>query len=170
MQRIELIAEPLTRAAFWQFGDVIEKDGAQYFETNGGTAVRYHDLARIETAAQGGRSVLSIFQASQATALPLRLQIMERHPISSQAFIPLDKKPFFVVVAPATQTILPHSIRAFVTNGRQGINFHMSIWHHPLIALSPSDFLVVDRTGPGDDFNQDYEEIFLDENEIVLAR
>lgn len=170
MQRIDLLAAPLTRVAFGPFGDVIEKDGAQYFETNGGTAVRYHDLARVETTAQGGRSVISIFQATQLVVLPFRLQKMERHPISSQAFIPLDRTPFLVVVAPAVQSIPPQAIRAFVTNGRQGINFRESVWHHPLIALEKSEFLVVDRTGPGGTFDQDYEELSLDDADIVLVK
>jgi ureidoglycolate lyase len=105
MQRINLLAEPLTRDAFSLFGDVIEKDGAQYFETNRGTALRYHDLARIDTNAEGGRCVISIFHTVQPVMLPLRLRLMEKHPISSQAFIPLDRTPFFVVVAPAGELL-----------------------------------------------------------------
>jgi ureidoglycolate lyase len=170
MQRIDLLAEPLTRDAFSLFGDVIEKDGAQYFETNRGAVIRYHDLARIETTAEGGRCVISIFHTVQPAMLPLRLRLMEKHPISSQAFIPLSRTPFFVVVAPAVKPFQPRSIRAFVTNGLQGINLHASVWHHPLITLELSDFLVVDRTGPGDGFNQDYDEISLHDVDIVLKR
>jgi ureidoglycolate lyase len=42
----------------------------------------------------------------------------------------------------------PSSVRAFVTNGRQGVNYHRGTWHHPLIAVGDfSEFLVVDRAG-----------------------
>ena len=166
---IELLPQPLTRMAFQQFGDVIEKEGAVYFSTNNDTAIRYHDLARIETTAQDGRSVLSIFKVVQPADLPLRLNLLERHPISSQAFVPLGNSPFLIVVAPNVEPFQPSLIRAFITNGYQGVNFHSAIWHHPLIALGSSEFLVVDRSGPGKSFNQDYEEIALDDIEVRLT-
>lgn len=162
MPQIDIRLEPLTRDAFASFGDVIEKDCAAAFDTNEGTAVRYHDLARIDLAANQGRTLVSIFEAVQAAKLPVRLRLLERHPISSQAFIPLSATPFVVVVAPGeAQPQLTH-VRAFITNGRQGINFRPATWHHPLIALERADFLVIDRDGPGPGFDQDYEEVLLE--------
>src|ERR1700741_2456963 len=98
MQKIEITAVPLTRDAFNTFGDVVETDGAEHFETNAGYAERFHDLARIECSAEGGRPLLSIFRA-RPFPLPRRIELMERHPISSQAFVPAGKAAFIVVVA-----------------------------------------------------------------------
>lgn len=166
---ITLTAAPLTRAAFAPFGDVIEKAGAQSFATNQGTAMRYHDLARLELTAAGGRGLVSIFQATQPATLPVRLRLLERHPISSQAFIPLAPVPYLVVVAPGTDAPDLSAIRAFAPAPGQGINFAPATWHHPLIALAPANFLVIDRTGPGPGFDQDYEEVLLGEVEMVVA-
>ena len=168
MLRNEIRLEPLTREAFAPFGDVIEKAGAVSFETNQGTAIRYHDLARVELSASSGRSLVSIFEAVVPAVLPVRLRLLERHPISSQAFIPLGQAPFVVAVAPGDDLPDVAHIRAFLTNGRQGINFHPAAWHHPLIALERGDFLVIDRDGPGAGFDQDYEEVLLDGVEICI--
>jgi ureidoglycolate lyase len=74
---------------------------------------------------------------------------MERHPLSSQAFIPLSSTPFLVVVAPAGELDLG-TLKAFRSNGRQGINYRRGTWHHPLLALERiSEFLIVDRGGAG---------------------
>lgn len=169
MPPTEIRLEPLTRGAFAPFGDVIEKEGAQSFETNQGTAVRYHDLARLALSANEGRSLLSIFEAVVPAVLPVRLRLLERHPISSQAFIPMGAAPFVVVVAPGGDAPDLGRIRAFRTSGRQGINFHVATWHHPLIALERADFLVIDRDGPGPGFDQDYEEVLLEAREIVVT-
>ncbi len=169
MARIEIRVEPLTRQGFAPFGDVIEKAGAQSFVTNQGTAIRYHDLARVELAAERGRSLVSLFEVVEPVQLPIRLRLMERHPISSQAFIPLSSTPFVVVVASGREQPAARSLRAFRTNGRQGINFATAIWHHPLIALAVGDFLVIDRTGPGPGFDQDYEEVLLGDEEVFVV-
>jgi ureidoglycolate lyase len=169
MSRIEVKLEPLTRAAFAPFGDVIEKVGAATFETNQGTAVRYHDLARIDLAGSEGRTLVSIFEATVAAELPFRLRLLERHPISSQAFVPLGETSFVVVVAPGGNQPDLGCIRAFMTAGRQGINFHPATWHHPLIALQRADFLVIDRDGPGPGFDQDYEEVLLNTENVFVC-
>ncbi|MFX8813062.1 ureidoglycolate lyase, partial [Acinetobacter baumannii] len=81
---------------------------------------------------------------------PIRLRVMERHPLGSQAFVPMCGDPFLVVVAPPGPAPAPADLRAFVTNGRQGVNYARGTWHHPLLALDRiSDFLVVDRGGDG---------------------
>jgi len=118
MQKIEITAVPLTRDAFNAFGDVVETEGAQHFETNAGYAERFHDLARIECSAEGGRPLLSIFRA-KPFPLPLRVVLLERHPISSQAFIPMGQAPFLIVVADRSREPQPADLRAFIANGRQ---------------------------------------------------
>ncbi|AOK29449.1 MULTISPECIES: ureidoglycolate lyase [Burkholderia] len=143
-----LTIEPLTRAAFAPFGDVIETDGTKHFPINGGTTTRFHDLARVDVGDGGGRPLVNLFRG-QPRALPFAVTMLERHPLGSQAFLPLSDKPYLVVVAPAGD-LDPAKIRAFVTRGWQGVNYAKGVWHHPLIALGGlSDFIVVDRGGDG---------------------
>lgn len=138
--------EALDRAAFSPFGDVIEPEAArEVYAVNSGTATRYHDLARIDTSASEGRTLVSIFRA-QPRALPFEVAMLERHPLGSQAFVPLGPAPYLVVVGTGADA-LP---RAFVAARGQGVNFHRGTWHHPLFALErTSDFLVIDRGGDG---------------------
>ena len=155
--RIELRAQPLTAAAFAPFGDVIEADGREFRWINAGTCKRYDDLARVDVAADGGRPLISVFEASPRP-LPFRVRSLERHPLSSQAFYPLEERPFLIVVAatPAATAADEHpapltsGLRAFWSSGRQGVNYRPNTWHHALLAVGEtSRFLVVDRGGPG---------------------
>lgn len=140
--------EPLTADAFAAFGEVIEADARFLsFPVNAGTSQRFHDLARLDPGPDG-RLIVSIFRA-QPRPLPFTLALLERHPLASQAFMPLDGTPFLVVVAPRGESIAPESVRAFLAQGHQGINFAPGVWHHPLLALGRiCDFLVIDRDDP----------------------
>lgn len=141
-----LRVERLTRAAFAPFGDVIELAGARHFPINGGTTERYHDLASVDVCADGGRPLINLFRAQPRT-LPVEIDMMERHPHGSQAFVPLADVRYLVVVAPAGELDLAR-MRAFVSDGWQGVNYARGVWHHPLLALERvSDFVVVDRGG-----------------------
>ncbi|TVT59319.1 MAG: ureidoglycolate lyase [Azoarcus sp. PHD] len=153
-----LRVEPLSREAFAPFGEVIEaSDAVKHFTINAGNTERYHDLANIEPGADG-RVIVSIFRG-QPRALPFHVEMMERHPLASQAFIPMSGKPYLVVVAPAGEAPTAAQLRVFVARGDQGVNYATSVWHHPLLALGAvCDFLVVDRAGPG----QNCDEITLD--------
>lgn len=144
----ELAIEPLTREAFAPFGDVIELEGARRIPINQGTTMRYHDLARIDVADAGGRPLVNLFRG-EPRALPFEVTMLERHPLGSQAFVPLVASPYLVVVAPAGE-LDSAAVRAFLTHGWQGVNYAKGVWHHPLIALGQtSDFIVVDRGGDG---------------------
>ena len=148
---------PLTKSAFAPFGDVIETDGAEERLINAGTTTRYHDLAQVDVAAGGGRPLISIFRG-QAFALPVEIAMFERHPLGSQAFVPLAGRPWLVVVA-ADDAGQPGEPAAFLASGTQGVNYAAGVWHHPLLALeATSDFLIVDR-GASD---ANLEEVFLD--------
>ncbi|CAN7614709.1 ureidoglycolate lyase [Trinickia sp. LjRoot230] len=143
-----LSVEPLTRQAFAPFGDVIELEGARHFPINGGTTERFHDLARIDVADGNGRAIVNVFRA-EPHAFPIEIRMMERHPLGSQAFVPLGEAPYLVVVAPSG-SLDANEIRAFVTYGWQGVNYGKGVWHHPLLALGRSrDFIVIDRGGEG---------------------
>ncbi len=134
----------LTAGAFAPFGQIIECEGHADYEVNGGTSRRYSDLAQLESD-PAGRLALSIFCA-QPRQEPLLLTSLERHPLGSQAFMPLGEQTFLVVVADRPT---PDRLQAFISNGRQGVNFRRGVWHHPLLALSTCRFLVADRLGPG---------------------
>ncbi|WP_028534129.1 ureidoglycolate lyase [Paludibacterium yongneupense] len=160
-----LRAQPLTREAFAPFGDVIAADdGVRHFSINGGNTERYHDLMRVDLAAEG-HPVVSVFRG-QPRPLPFELTMLERHPKGSQAFMPLDGRPYLVAVAPAGDGIDPASLRVFLAQGNQGVNYARGVWHHPLLALDAvSDFLVIDYGGPG----PNCDEIRLPESRWITA-
>jgi ureidoglycolate lyase len=154
--RHQVSVEALTAAVFAPFGDVIEVgEGARQFSINEGFATRFHDLAHVDVLDQGGRPILNIFRAVPRV-LPMQLRVMERHPLGSQAFVPLNQRSYLVVVAPASTTLELAQIRCFLAQAGQGVNYAKGTWHHPLIAIeSTSDFLVVDRGGRAEDRNLD---------------
>jgi ureidoglycolate lyase len=138
-----LRTEPLSAHAFAPFGDVIETDGHSPVEINRGSTEKFADLARLTV--NGGRPAVHLFRG-QPVRLPLALERLERHLLGSQAFIPLHDRPFPLVVAAPGDKRDPVSLRAFMSNGRQGINLWPGTWHHALLCLEQvSDFLVIDR-------------------------
>lgn len=164
MAAYDLIASPLSRSGFEPFGDVIQIEGSRHYTINQGWAERYDDIARIEVTAAGGRPLLSIFRTSPR-ALPLLVRSVERHALASQAFIPLSRARFLLVVAPAGPAPKPKDLRAFVTDGQQGVNYRPGVWHHALLALDQvSDFVVLDRGA----VEEDCAEIAFDADEITL--
>lgn len=149
-----LTVEPLTAEAFTPFGDVIETDGAHHYPINNGTTERFHDLARVDVGEEKGMPLINIFRG-QPFSPPVAITMVERHPLGSQAFVPLSGGPYLVVVAPAGGGGAPGNPRAFLAQGTQGVNYARGVWHHPLISLNTvSDFLVVDRGGPGDNLEE----------------
>ena len=144
-------AEPLTAQAFAPFGAVIECRPDRAFEINDGYTTRHHALARIETDAD---AIVSIFQGRPR---PLSVAMLERHPLGSQAFMPLGGQDWLAVVA---QDPEPAACRAFLCRGDQGLQYASGIWHHPLLVLGDAqDFLVIDRDGDGPNLEQ----VFFDE-------
>lgn len=166
MTTLNLTAEPLTRTAFAPYGDVIESEGAKHFSINAGAIERFHDLASVDVGVEEqGRTLISIARCNEPSALPYRVPFVERHPLGSQAFIPLDATPLIVVVAPPGESVDPHELRAFASNGHQGINYRRGVWHIPLISLERGQqMLIVDRGGPG----QNCDEFYFDGAEIVV--
>lgn len=146
---LELVAQPLTSEAFAPFGDVIDSRVSDHFPINAGRTQRHHDLARVETLGDNARTLVSIF-VSQPVEVPLVLPLLERHPLGSQAFVPMHEERFIVVVAPPGESIDPDSVRAFVTDGHQGVNYRPGTWHAIQSVLErEGEFLVVDRGGEG---------------------
>ena len=150
--------EPLTAESFAPFGLVIERDGAHHYPINAGMTERFHDLARIELGGEAARPLISIF-SGQAYTLPLSLKLVERHPLGSQAFYPLSDSPWLVIVAEDDDG-RPTRIRAFRPSQGQGINIAMNTWHGVLTPLdTPSDYLVVDRGGSGNNLEEHHFEV-----------
>lgn len=143
--------EPLTPQAFTPYGKVIEAEPATAVEINSGFTTRFHALA--ETEVGEGQTILSIFRGRPR---PMTVGMVERHPLGSQAFMPLNGRKWLAVVADTPDL---KSCRAFLCEGHQGLQYGPNIWHHPLLVIGEAqDFLVVDRAGEGDNL----EEVFFD--------
>lgn len=157
---IHLKAETLTAEALAPYGDLMEASGMPNKLINQGKCGRYHDQAKLDFS--DGRAGISIFKGEKET-LPLPLQLVERHPEGSQAFVPMSADPFLVVVA-RDENGIPKDPKAFVTAPGQAINFHRGTWHGVLAPLSePGLFAVVDRIGDGTNL----EEHWFDENYVI---
>ncbi|WP_197919150.1 ureidoglycolate lyase [Thiosulfatihalobacter marinus] len=141
-----IMARPLTAPAFAPFGDVIALRDAPTKLINQGLCGRHHDLAALDFG--DGRAGISLFDAKPRT-LPYRLDLVERHPDGSQAFIPMSQTSFLVIVAPDNKGT-PDTPLAFLTAPGQGINLHRGTWHGVLTPLqAPGLFAVIDRIGDG---------------------
>jgi len=147
---------PLTPEAFAPFGDVIDHLAVSPIRINQGFAKRFNLQAKVDVASEAGITQTSIFVADPRP-VPIAIKLMERHPLGSQLFYPLQDKPWFVVVCSDPQD--PQSYRAFEAHGQQGVNYARNVWHHPLLVRDSGDrFFIVDRGGPG----HNLEEVWLD--------
>ncbi|MGI9480869.1 MAG: ureidoglycolate lyase, partial [Hyphomicrobiales bacterium] len=127
-----LNVELLTCEGFRPFGDVIETEGAHSFPINNGTTQRFHALAAADVGSSGGKAIISIFEGAPFSA-PIAISMMERHPLGSQAFMPLSGEPYLVVVAKDDGAGKPGRPCAFLAGPGQGVNYARGTWHHPLL-------------------------------------
>lgn len=154
--------EPLTAATFAPFGDVLEAVGDPDKLINQGMCGRFHDRARLDFG-PGGRAGISIFKAIPRE-LPHTLDLVERHPDGSQAFLPMSLDPFLIIVA-EDDNGTPVNFRAFLSSEGQGINFLRNTWHGVLTPLhAPGLFAVVDRIGD----TPNLQEYWLDPQYVVV--
>lgn len=143
--------EPLTAEAFAPFGDLIEPSGEPTVMINRGKCGRYTDIANLDFS--DGEAGISVFEG-EPYDLPLVLDFMERHPLGSQAFLPLSAEPYLVIVA-ADANGAPGVPRAFLANSDQGVNYHRNTWHGVLTPLNHKAlFAVVDRIGKGSNLQE----------------
>ncbi len=150
----ELTAQPLTTEAFQAFGEVIDTRTARQVPINYGLTTRFHDLATVDVVGDGARVLINVFRSTPIT-LPHAVAVLERHPLGSQAFIPMGTARFLVLVARGETCPDPASLRLFVSDGLQGVNYARNTWHHFQMVLgAPADFLVIDRGGPGDNLEE----------------
>lgn len=157
---IRLKAEVLTAKALAPYGDLMEATGTPDKVINQGKCIRYHDRALLDFS--DGKAGISIFKGEKET-LPMPLQLVERHPMGSQAFVPMSADSFLVVVA-RDENGIPQDPKAFLTKPGQAINFHRGTWHGVLAPLSePGLFAVIDRIGEGTNL----EEHWFDTDHII---
>jgi len=137
--------QPLSAAAFAPFGDVISAGAGAGLSANQGTATRFDWCTALVNLRPQARANVAVFR-SEPRRLPFSLALLERHPFSSQAFVPMTGAGFLVCVAPATASGTPALRRlcAFVGGPGQGVNYRVGVWHHPIVALDhAAQFLMV---------------------------
>ena len=161
---ITLKAVPLTRERFAPYGEVIESSRSNSDAMNEARFERFDNLCNVDLQ-KDSKVAVSIARCRTPTSLPLRLDMVERHPLGSQAFVPLSPCKMVVVVAPPGESVDAGDLRAFVSNGRQGINYRRGTWHMPLTAFEAGqEYLIIDRGGvePNCDIHTLDEAIMMD--------
>lgn len=144
---ITLKTQALTKQGFAPFGEVIESAQTAADAMNSARFERFDDLCKVDLA-NDGEVAVSIARCRMPTSLPLQLEMLERHPLGSQAFIPLSPCKMVIVVAPAAERPDINQLQAFETDGQQGFNYRKGTWHMPLIAFEENqEFLIIDRGG-----------------------
>jgi len=145
---MEKIIKPIkiTRANFAAYGDLISSDDIKPMDINAGYAKRFDNLANINTSKDGGKTIVSIFSALKRN-FPMKIDMMEKHPLGSQAFIPMNETTFLCFVAPPGESPEIDKLQSFIIPPKTGINYKPGIWHFPLISTEDTDFLVIDRKG-----------------------
>ncbi len=139
----------ISRENFADFGDLISSENISPIDINAGYAKRFDNLASINTSKDSGKTIVSIFSAKKRN-FPMKIDMMEKHPLGSQAFIPMQETTFLSFVAPPGEIPEVNRIKAFIIPPKTGINYKPAIWHFPLISTEDTDFLVIDRKGSGE--------------------
>ena len=148
---MEIVVKPIkiTKANFAAFGDVISSNNVKPMDINAGYAKRFDNLANIDVLKDKGKAIVSIFSALKRS-FPMKIDMMEKHPLGSQAFIPMKETTFLSFVAPTGEAPEISKIQSFIIPPKIGINYRPGIWHFPLISTENTNFLVIDRKGSGE--------------------
>ena len=146
--KITIKPKKITRKNFRKFGDIISTRKMKAININNGYAKRFDNLCKINTSYKKGNTIMSIFSAKKRS-FPMKIGMMEKHPIGSQAFVPMKETKFLVFVAP--KGIIPNiaKIECFIVPKQTGVNYKPGVWHFPLISMKNMNFLVIDRKGKG---------------------
>ena len=139
----------ITKENFKKFGDMISTEDIKPLEINNGFAKRYDGIANLDTKKNNGESTICIFSALKRS-FPMKIDMMEKHPLGSQAFIPMKETVFLSFVAPEGDKPDLNRVDAFIIPKGIGVNYNPGVWHFPLISTEDMNFLVVDRKGEGD--------------------
>ena len=144
--------EKLDSNVFSRFGNIIEKKNASELRSiNQGTTTRYHNISELDLESKNGNSGISIFSGLPRD-LPIEIKIMEKHPIASQSFLPIQDYDWLIIVS-EEKNELPdlNTLRCFHVNGDTGITYNKNVWHHPLLVIKKQDFWVIDRINDQED-------------------
>ena len=145
---IDVKPKQITKENFSKYGDLISTVNVKPTNINDGFAKRYDDLATLNTIKDSGKTIVSIFSALKRS-FPMKINMMEKHPLGSQAFIPMKETTFLSFVAPEGNKPDLNLLEAFIIPKGLGINYKAGIWHFPLISTEDMNFLVIDRKGSG---------------------
>ncbi|WP_434045267.1 MULTISPECIES: ureidoglycolate lyase [Sorangium] len=162
--RLRIAAHPLSPAAYAPYGDVLmaSPHGQPGRPANQGTALRFDRLAEIEDLRPGHAALnVSVFRCAPRATFPLPIALLEKHPGSTQAFVPMTARRYLVVVALGGDRPDLGTLAAFIAHGAQGVTYRPGVWHHPMIALDAEiDFvcLVWEDGSPGDCAVVEYDE------------
>lgn len=167
---VEIKPKPLTREAFKKFGEVISKEGRDSIPINRDSAQKFYEVCNMDTNEKGGMTTLHIYVGNKRE-FPLHINMLEKHPLFSQTFIPRSKEPFYCVVALGGREPDLSTLEIFETNGNQGVHYNRGVWHFPLICIKDKEeFIVLDRAGTSDEekiiveqveYNMKDQEIYL---------
>ena len=160
---ITITPKKITKENFAKFGELITTEDIKPISINDGYAKRFDGIANLDTAKDNGKTTISIFSAIKRT-FPMKIDMMEQHPLGSQAFIPMKETTFLSFVAPNGEKPDLDKIEAFIIPPGLGVNYKTGTWHFPLIATEDMNFLVVDRKGLGNNLKVQK----LEENQIIL--
>ncbi len=132
----KITAEPLQVDNFSEFGAVIQRPPA-------GVRRYYNEL--LENSRADARVDLSLASIAPVGNLPMRATVMERHPFSSQTFLPLQASRYLVIVAPDNDDGSPDltRVRAFVSGSDQGITYRCGVWHHGMTVLDETAVMAI---------------------------
>ena len=163
---MEITIKPvaINRNNFAEYGDLISSENINPININAGYAKRFDDLANINTSKNEGETIVSIFSALKRT-FPMKINMMEKHHLGSQAFIPMKETTFLSFVALPGNKPEINSIQSFIVPPKMGINYKPGVWHFPLISTEDTNFLVIDRKGIGENliiYKFDKEKIILE--------
>jgi len=147
---METVIKPIkiSRDNFKQYGNIISSSDIKPININAGYAKRFDNLANVNTSIKNGKTIISIFSAIKRT-FPMKINMMEKHPLGSQAFMPMKETTFLCFVAPSGDYPVIKKIQSFIIPPKIGINYKPGIWHFPLISTEDTNFLVIDRKGTG---------------------
>lgn len=126
---MDVTVQPITAEAFAPFGRLISAPdtyGRQSFADSLDHDARAPVLSTTHVA---------------ASALPISVERLERHPHSSQTFLPLDVDRWVVAVS---LTPDPSDVRAFIVGPGVGVTIGRGVWHHGLTVIGrPARFAVL---------------------------
>ena len=163
----KLKIEKLSTESFLPFGDIInKKSSSKQLSINQGTTVRHHNISELKLTDQNGKPAISIFSGSPRD-IPIQIKIMEKHPIASQSFLPIQNHDWLVVVS-KEKNDLPDldTLRCFKVDGNLGITYKANVWHHPLLVKKKQDFWIIDRIQDEEISSINLKEYHFKQNEI----